>query len=88
MVPRVAKILPAKALPHQLRQKSAVIDVGMGQQDGIDIGGPEWECAIVERLQRLGSLKKPAVDEHAANAASRTGSKSRSRCEPRRRTAG
>ena len=63
-MPRVAKIVPAKAFPHQLRQQPAVIDMRMGQQHGVDIGGPEWKCAIVQRLQCLGSLKQPAVDEH------------------------
>lgn len=52
-----------EALLHQLRQKPAVIDMRMGQQRGVDARGPEREGAIVQRLQCLGTLKQPAVDQ-------------------------
>ena len=63
MVPRVARIRAAKAFPHQLRQEPAVIDMGMRQQHGIDIGGPKWKGAVIQLLQRLWTLKQAAVDE-------------------------
>jgi hypothetical protein len=35
-VPRVAMIWPPKTLAHELRQQADVVDVGMGQEYGID----------------------------------------------------
>ena len=55
-----------ESLAHELRQQAAVIDMRMGQQHGIDVGGAERKCAIVQRLQRLRSLKQPAVDEETS----------------------
>ena len=54
-----------EALLHELRQEPAVIDMRMGQQDSVDTRGLEREGAIVQRLQRLGALKQPAVDENS-----------------------
>ena len=65
MVPRVARIFPTEAFAHQLRQQAAVVDMRMGQQNDVDIGGAEWKCAVVQCLQRLGALKQTAVDQQA-----------------------
>ena len=32
-----------KAVAHQLRQQAAVVDMGMGQQHRVDIGGAKWK---------------------------------------------
>ncbi len=85
MVPRVAKIRPAEAFAHQLRQQAAVVDMRVRQQHGIDIGRAERKGAVVQRLQRLWPLEQAAVDQQAAGSASRTDSTSRSRCGPRRK---
>ena len=55
----------AEAFAHELRQQAAVVDVGMGQEHGIDVGRAEWKGTIVQCLQRLRSLKQTAVDQQA-----------------------
>ena len=42
-----------------------MIDMRMRQQHGVDVGRPEGEGAVVERLQRLVALEHAAVDEDA-----------------------
>ena len=66
MVPRVAMIGPVKAFAHQFRHQAAVIDMGMGQQHRVDVGGAKWKRAVVQRLQRLRPLEQAAVDQQAA----------------------
>ena len=60
----------AKAVAHQLRQQAAVVDMGMRQQHGVDVGRAERKGAVVECLQRLLSLEQAAVDQEAAGLAS------------------
>ena len=68
MVPRVARMRPAKAVAHQLRQQAAVVDMGMGQQHGVDVGGAKRKGAVVQFLQGLLSLKQAAVDQEASGS--------------------
>ena len=56
----------AKPLTHQLRQQSAMVDMRMRQQHGIDVGGPEREGSVVQFLQGLLTLEQAAVDQKAA----------------------
>ena len=86
MVPRVARMRPAKAVAHQLRQQAAMVDMGMGQQHGIDVGRAKRKGAVVQLLQGLLSLKQAAIDQEAPGLASRTDSTSPSPCAPRRKT--
>ena len=65
MVPRVARMRPAKSVAHQLRQQAAVVDMGMGQKHGVDIGGTKRKGAVVQLLQGLLSLKQAAIDQEA-----------------------
>ncbi len=77
MVPRVARIGPRKPCLHQLRQQAAVVDMGVGQQHGVDVGGPERKGAVVQLLQRLVALEHAAVDQDALAVRSRTDGTSR-----------
>ena len=65
MVPRVAKIRPAKAAAHELRHQAAVVDMGMRQQHRVDIGRAKRKRAVVQLLQRLRPLEQPAIDQQA-----------------------
>ena len=85
MVPRVARMRPAKAVAHELWQQAAVVDMGVGQQHRVDIGRAERKGAVVQLLQRLRSLKQAAIDQEASGRGSRTDSRSRSRCALRRK---
>ena len=40
-----------------------MVDVGVGQNHGFDVGGPERKGAIVKLLLGLGALKHPAVHQ-------------------------
>jgi len=42
-----------------------VVDVSVGQQDRVDIGGAERKRAVVEFLERLWSLEEATVNEDA-----------------------
>jgi hypothetical protein len=42
-----------------------MVDVGVGQEYGINLGRTEWKSAIVKRLQRLRPLKQSAVHQQA-----------------------
>ena len=52
-----------KALLDELRQKTAVIDMGMSENDGVDSGGVERKRPIVQLALRLRPLKEPAIDQ-------------------------
>ena len=56
---------PGKAFGHQPRQQAAVIDMGMAEHHRIDRLGIERQGLVVERLERAGSLKQPAIDQDA-----------------------
>jgi hypothetical protein len=43
-----------------------VIDVGVGQNDGIDCRGPKWKWTVVQLLFRLWALKQAAVHKDAS----------------------
>ena len=68
MVPRVAWIRPDKAVAHELGQEAAVIDMGVRQQHGIDVGGAERKGPVVQFLQRFLSLKQAAIDQKTSGA--------------------
>jgi len=55
-----------EALLHQLGDEARVIDVGMGQQDEVDLGRIEGKGAVVQFLQGLGALEHAAVDKELA----------------------
>jgi hypothetical protein len=63
MVPRVARMRPANPPRTSFGQQAAMIDMGMGQQHGVDIGGAKRKGAVVQFFQRLLSLKQPAIDQ-------------------------
>ena len=68
MVPRVARIRPANPSAHELGQQATVIDMGMGEQHGVDFGGTKRKGAVVQFLQGLLSLKQPAIDQETPGA--------------------
>ena len=53
---------PAKAAVDEERQAPAVIEMTVGQEDGVDLGRIERERLLVE-LCDVVSLERPAVDE-------------------------
>ena len=57
-----------KSAAHELWQQAAMIDMGMGQQHGVDIGGTKRKGAVVQFLQRLLSLKQTAIDQETPSA--------------------
>ena len=63
MVPRVAKIGPAKSAARELGDQAAVVDMGVGEQHRGDIGRREGKSAVVQFLQRLGTLEQAAIDQ-------------------------
>ena len=71
MVPRVARIRPAKAVAHELGQQAAVVDMCVGQQHGVNVGGAKRKGAVVQCLQRFRALKQAAVDQKAAGLVSK-----------------
>src|SRR5665213_552107 len=54
-----------KAIADQLRQQTTVVDMGVRQQHGIDIGRPKRKGGVVERLQGFRPLEQAAVDQQA-----------------------
>lgn len=60
---------PPIACPDQLGQQAGVIDMRMGQQDGVDRIRLERQGLVVQRLERLGALEHPAIHQEARAAA-------------------
>jgi len=56
---------PGEAVFQQFGQEAGVVDVGVGQEDGIDGGRIEGEIAVVELADGFGALEHPAVDQEA-----------------------
>jgi len=59
---------PGEPVPHQQRQATGVIDVGMGQDDGVERPGIEGKRAPVAQPQLLQPLEQPAVEQYSATA--------------------
>ncbi len=62
---RRCKDWSAVAHARELRQQAGMIDMRMGQNDGINISGLEWEPPIVQFLFCLRTLKQAAVDQYS-----------------------
>ena len=54
---------PAKTLPRQQRQVAAVIDVGVGEHDGIDRLGRDRQRLPIAQPQLLKALEQAAVHQ-------------------------
>ena len=52
--------------PRKLRQQAAMVDMGVGQHDCVDICRPERERLVVQFPQGFRALKQAAVDQHGA----------------------
>jgi len=61
--------LPAKTALDQQRQATAVIEMGVGQEQEIDGGGFETERFRILLLEFASSLVEAAIDEYAATGA-------------------
>ena len=55
---------PSEALAHQQRQDARVVDVGMGEDDGVERRRLDRERRPVAQAQVLGSLEHARVDQH------------------------
>jgi hypothetical protein len=60
---------PGKALPRQRGQVSAVVEVRMGEDHGIDVAGPGAERFPVAPPEVRCPLEQPAVQQHPGPAA-------------------
>ncbi len=58
----------AVALCHEARQEAGVVEVGVGEDDRVDLLRPERERAPVALLELLVALEEAAVDEQASVA--------------------
>ena len=58
---------------HEFGQEAGVIDVGMGQKDGVDLPGIEREGFVVQGLEGLRTLEHPAVHQHPEAGAAELG---------------
>lgn len=54
----------AEALPDQLGQETAVIDMRVGQYDGVDRIRWKWECTVVQFPLGFRTLKQTAIDQN------------------------
>ncbi|MNN06522.1 hypothetical protein D3C81_1193140 [compost metagenome] len=59
---------PPKAVSHQQRQITAVVDVGMGQHHGVEPGRIQWQWVPVAQAQVLVSLEQPTIHQYPALA--------------------
>ena len=57
---------PAKAVTRQFGQKARVVDMGMAENDRINLARSKGKRAVVEFLFGLGALKQPAIDQDMA----------------------
>ena len=55
-----------KAVAHEFWQQAAMVDMGVGQQHGVDVGRAKRKRPVVELLQGFRSLKQPAIDQEAS----------------------
>ncbi len=58
----------AVALRHESRQEARVVEMGVGEDDGVDLLRPERERAPVALLELVVALEETAVDEQAGVA--------------------
>ena len=65
LVAGVQKMRPAKSGRDQPRQVAAMVEVRVGEDDGVDRGGVDRQRLPVALAQLLETLKQPAVDEDA-----------------------
>ena len=75
-----------KAVAHQLRQQAAVVDMGMGQEHGVDIRRREKETACSSAPSGFSVPETGRNRPGSVRSGSRTDSRSPSRCGQRRRT--
>jgi hypothetical protein len=54
-----------EAFAHQQWQVAAVVQVGVGQDDGVDLAGHHRQGSPVAQAQLLVALEQPAVDQEA-----------------------
>lgn len=55
----------AKAVAHQLRQIAGMVEMGMGQHDGVDAGGLDRQGLPIQLAQVLEALEQATVDQDA-----------------------
>jgi hypothetical protein len=55
---------PTEALLDELRQKATVVNMRVGQDDGVDRIRRKWECAVVEFPLGFGALEYATVDQN------------------------
>ena len=57
-----------EALSCQQRQVAAVVQMGVGEDDGVDVGRWHWQGRPVAQAQRLVALEQAAIDQQALAA--------------------
>ena len=56
--------LTFKAMLHQLRQKSAVVNVGVGKHNSFNIRRVKEELLLVKRLHQLRALEHTTINKN------------------------
>ena len=64
LVPAVQKIRLLKLLLNETRQVATVIEVGVRQDDGVELRGAERQRLPVALAASLQPLEQPTVDQH------------------------
>jgi hypothetical protein len=59
-----AQHLAGKAVTHQQRQGAAVVEVGVGQDDSVDVRRRDRQRRPVAQTQLLEALEQAAIDQH------------------------
>jgi hypothetical protein len=62
---RGANHAAAKALGDEPGQVANVVEMRVGEDNGINRGGRDWKFLPVPQTQLFQALKEPAIDEHA-----------------------
>ena len=66
--PRGAEHAPAKALRHQAGQIADMVQMRVGQDNGVDVFGGHRQVGPVAQAELLVALKQPGVDQHLVRA--------------------
>ena len=82
MVPRVAMDAAGESAAHEFGQQAAMIDMSVGQQHGVNIGGAKRKGPVIQFFQGFLSLKQPAIDQKASGPRLKeiTGARDGARC--------
>jgi hypothetical protein len=53
----------AEALTHEIGEIAAVVEVGMAQDDAVDVARPKWEVLVAAPAFGTMTLEQPAIEQ-------------------------